>query len=145
MNSYVIKKMAILYSLACKEYIDGKQYNESMTLISTMRREKSLGHELAYVFMRILDDLYDVFRDGKFRERQRARIKASTYIAKPEVREKVFELHGENCLCCGTDEDISLDHVIPISRGGENKISNLQPLCKSCNSSKSTKIIDYRL
>jgi 5-methylcytosine-specific restriction endonuclease McrA len=53
--------------------------------------------------------------------------------------------YGNKCLCCKrSDVALTVDHVIPIKKGGSNDISNLQPLCKSCNSKKHLKIIDYR-
>lgn len=55
------------------------------------------------------------------------------------------EFYGNKCLCCGkTDVRLTLDHVVPLSKGGRHAIENAQPLCGSCNSSKHTKIIDYR-
>jgi 5-methylcytosine-specific restriction endonuclease McrA len=51
------------------------------------------------------------------------------------------------CLMCTRQEPkikLEADHVIPIARGGTNDIGNIQPLCKSCNSSKNDQIRDYR-
>jgi len=35
------------------------------------------------------------------------------------------------------------DHAIPVSRGGNDTINNLQPLCYSCNSGKGDRIAFY--
>ena len=39
---------------------------------------------------------------------------------------------------------ITVDHVIPLSRGGKNDIANVQMLCLSCNCKKHTNIADWR-
>jgi len=48
------------------------------------------------------------------------------------------------CLRCGEVKPLTVDHVIPIRKGGSNDIGNIQPLCGTCNRSKGDKIIDYR-
>lgn len=40
------------------------------------------------------------------------------------------------CGMCGAWDDLTWDHIVPISRGGTNDWKNLQCLCRSCNSSK---------
>lgn len=55
------------------------------------------------------------------------------------------EKYGNICLCCGKDGLLCRDHVIAMTKpGATNTIDNLQPLCKSCNSRKHARVIDFR-
>ena len=55
--------------------------------------------------------------------------------------------YNYTCLACKRQEpeiELTLDHVKSLFDGGLNVIENAQPLCRSCNSSKGKRYIDYR-
>lgn len=56
------------------------------------------------------------------------------------VRESVIlalmERDGYKCNKCGTLDNLQVDHIIPLSRGGTDDHDNLQFLCRRCNLSK---------
>jgi 5-methylcytosine-specific restriction endonuclease McrA len=77
----------------------------------------------------------------------RARKFGSSGEITSEEWEKLKVFYNHTCLRCGRQEpsiELTLDHVRPLSKGGENKIGNAQPLCQHCNSKKGVKTIDYR-
>jgi len=41
------------------------------------------------------------------------------------------------CRICNNAVAEEIDHIVPLSKGGTNKIENLQPVCKSCHIDKS--------
>ncbi|EBR5151916.1 HNH endonuclease [Salmonella enterica] len=49
---------------------------------------------------------------------------------------KIFKRDGYRCRVCGTNEDLTIDHIQPVSKGGTSEDENLQTLCRSCNSRK---------
>jgi 5-methylcytosine-specific restriction endonuclease McrA len=51
-------------------------------------------------------------------------------------RREKFALFGNACAYCGRQGDLTEDHVVPLSRGGTDDISNIVPACRSCNSRK---------
>ncbi|MBO3459485.1 HNH endonuclease [Aetokthonos hydrillicola Thurmond2011] len=63
-----------------------------------------------------------------------------------EVRQYVYRRNKYHCQSCGKNHketDLTIDHIIPLSRGGKNDISNLQTLCLRCNQHKTNRI-DHR-
>lgn len=76
-------------------------------------------------------------------QNRRARKRKNGGIVTIEEWKALCNHYGNVCLACGKPE-VTIDHVIPVSRGGMNDISNIQPLCKSCNTTKSNRIVDYR-
>lgn len=59
--------------------------------------------------------------------------------------ESMKSQYNDRCLCCGRDDvSLSVDHIVPVAKGGEHVWDNIQPLCMDCNRRKGTQVIDYR-
>ena len=75
---------------------------------------------------------YDLEEDDLKRERHRAR----------ELRETQWwkrRLAKGRCHYCGrpiSPKELTMDHVVPISRGGKSSKANVVPCCKECNNAK---------
>lgn len=59
------------------------------------------------------------------------------------IRAFCYLRDNHKCLKCGTRENLTVDHIIPKSRGGNNSFVNLQTLCLKCNAEKKDNIIQY--
>lgn len=51
------------------------------------------------------------------------------------------KLYTSNCFYCDSNDYIQIDHVVPISRGGQHSIGNLVAACRKCNTSKNNKFL----
>ena len=62
-----------------------------------------------------------------------------------EVREYLYAKWGYRCAYCdapGAGVQINIDHVVPRSRGGSSRVSNLVPACRPCNELKDTRLVE---
>lgn len=81
---------------------------------------------------------------GKENPERRAQIKGSYRARKRSealhvLPREIRRLKASPCAVCGSQGPVDIDHVIPLAKGGRHSIGNLQPLCHSCNCSKSDK------
>lgn len=54
----------------------------------------------------------------------------------PVNRREVLRRDGHTCQYCGSTKKLTLDHVLPRSRGGAHTWDNVVAACESCNSTK---------
>lgn len=48
-------------------------------------------------------------------------------------REEVLNRFDHKCVNCGSTEDLEIHHIVPLTLGGTNAITNLVPLCVNCH------------
>lgn len=51
-----------------------------------------------------------------------------------------FDFTCQHCRAIEPTVRLEADHIVPIARGGSNDISNIQPLCRTCNSRKGARL-----
>ena len=93
------------------------------------------------------------FRASRSDCTHRRRAKKFGCLYEPVSKRKVFERDGWRCQLCGIstpaakqgtqDADApELDHIVPLSKGGEHSYRNTQCACRQCNGAKSDKPIE---
>jgi 5-methylcytosine-specific restriction endonuclease McrA len=76
--------------------------------------------------------------ENNYRRRVRiAEAKSGVAISQRDWDRMIRRFSNRCAYCdCSLDGCFTIDHVVPVSRGGRHSIGNLVPACKSCNSSK---------
>lgn len=59
------------------------------------------------------------------------------------IRDAIKKRDGEKCNYCGSTHDLEIDHILPVSKGGNSNAENLQVLCKQCNILKFNHIVNH--
>jgi 5-methylcytosine-specific restriction endonuclease McrA len=54
-------------------------------------------------------------------------------------RTRIYKRDNHECAYCGSKKQLTLDHIIPKSRGGGNDWNNLVTCCFKCNLKKANK------
>lgn len=117
-----------------------QERNYRVNCINWRFQNKEKSRELARKWR-----LADLLRDSLRVQRRRARKKGNGGNITTQEWKFILDKYAHKCLRCGkSDVKLTMDHIKPLALGGTNTIDNVQPLCVSCNSWKSTKYIDFR-
>lgn len=78
---------------------------------------------------------------SKRREAKYANTPIGELLTSAEWLAIIAEANG-HCHYCGKEAKLTLDHVIPLSRGGKHSKGNVVPACLHCNDSKGSKTLE---
>jgi len=57
-------------------------------------------------------------------------------------RAMIYKRDGNKCQYCGSTKNLTIDHVIPRSKGGDDTWQNLVTACTKCNTRKGSKLLE---
>ncbi|MEH1828279.1 MAG: HNH endonuclease [Nostoc sp.] len=87
-------------------------------------------------FANILATLFEFFRPKRKQVRRYGKL---GHRQKDHKRPHLIAKYGMKCFWCRhelTPETLTIDHYIPLSKGGSNKIKNLRLACNGCNNKR---------
>jgi 5-methylcytosine-specific restriction endonuclease McrA len=139
-NKEIIKKQQQEYRKTCNRSEENKVYRlknkKHLSIKAKQYREKNKE--------KIKEKSKDYYKKNKEKffwhnaKRRSILRKASIYTITKKEKKRILM---SSCFACFTTENITIDHVIPLSRGGGHRIGNLIPLCMACNRSKKNKTL----
>ena len=122
--------------------IKGSNYSGVLGLTSNTKQSPAIHHTICNVsFNRHVSnvdtDLNPDFWGATTLTSSDSFYKGSGFGDLTFFKEELIEKNGDYCEMCGqTDVPLQVDHIVPISKGGLNEISNMQLLCYECHMKK---------
>ena len=93
-------------------------------------------HNFRWRYM--VDPKFRLYHRSKARERKAKERGSTTLMLSPDQLWRRWVQFDHCCAYCGTNGDLHMEHVIPISKGGQHHLGNIVPACQRCNYSKHT-------
>ena len=91
----------------------------------------------------------NVWRRGRDRqietERRRARLMGAEGSFSEAEWSDLKRKYSFRCAYCGKKKKLTMDHVVPLIRGGRHDKTNIVPACVNCNAQKSTADWSHKL
>ncbi|GGK24557.1 HNH endonuclease [Deinococcus malanensis] len=101
-----------------------------------------------YGVAEVLEDSDDIVRSPSMYMQVPSVIRLRRYVRRPKVhpvpfnRRNVLRRDTFACQYCGSRDELTMDHVMPRSRGGRHHWENVVTACRSCNQRKGSQTPD---
>ncbi len=91
---------------------------------------KKKGSKIKYPYYYLIEAYWD-------KKLNKPRQRVISYLGKAEIGKlDISKINMNCCEICGSIENLTIDHIIPLSKKGTNENSNLRCLCLKCNQKK---------
>lgn len=89
-----------------------------------------------YHWRYMTDESFRLYHRSKSKRRKAQQRGSTALMLSPDQLWRRWVQFDHCCAYCGTKGDLHMEHVIPISKGGEHHLGNIVPACQDCNYSK---------
>ena len=129
-----IRRAGRLPSVARLVFLEQLQYwRQHPTDRIEFIRQRSLQH---HHWRYLTDHSFRLYHRSKSKHRKAKQRGSTALMLTPDQLWRRWVEFGHQCAYCGADGDLHIEHVIPISKGGEHHLGNIVPACQRCNYSK---------
>lgn len=146
------KEMQRLWAIANKDRIAERKKNEDPVKKAERRRRwaEANPEKVAASIKRSTEAAAPYVRFNLAKRRAHLHASKSGYPQSvkgltKEEKDLMLSRMSDGCAYCGSNEKMTIDHMTPISKGGQHVISNLQWLCRHHNAQKHARTHDEYL
>lgn len=90
-----------------------------------------------------LKEKVQVLSGGVVRLLNYVKIPVRSFMTNRPTRSQIYKRDKNSCQYCGATTRLTIDHVVPKSKGGEDSWENLVVACSKCNTMKSDKLLEH--
>jgi len=125
-------------NLAAKWYLE----NRGVAIERQQKRYQENKERLQAYGRQHAKDNPEIYKAARHRRRAAKRNNGSNDLTATQIK-WLFD-NFPQCVYCCSEDSLTIDHVIPISKGGQNTLENVVIACMSCNNKKRAKL-DFKV
>ena len=90
----------------------------------------------------LLKEKAQILSDRVIRLLNYVKVPLSRIVSCKPSRSMIYKRDNNTCMYCGSTRRLTIDHVIPRCKGGDDSWENLTVACSSCNTKKGNTLLE---